>query len=75
MLALNEKVDHLKEEKSNLESQLAAANTTIVQLQRENASLLVDLTDCNRKVLHAQEVCTMIMLSFSYKWNYFFLIL
>ena len=56
MLALNEKVDHMKEEKSSLESQLAAANSTIAQLQRENASLRADLTDCNRKVLHAQEV-------------------
>lgn len=55
MLALNDKIDHMKEEKSYLETQLAATNTTIAQLQRENASLLADLADCNRKVLHTQE--------------------
>lgn len=53
---LNEKLEHIKEDKTSLEGQIAIANTTIAQLHRENATMLAELGEVNRKLSHLQEV-------------------
>lgn len=56
ILLLTEKVEHLKEEKNSLETQLSVANSTSQQLQRDNANVVADLAELRRKLTTVQEV-------------------
>lgn len=56
ILLLTEKVEHLKEEKTSLETQLSVANSTTQQLQRDNANVVADLAELRRKLTTVQEV-------------------
>lgn len=56
ILLLTEKVEHLKEEKTSLETQLSVANSTSQQLQRDNANVVADLAELRRKLTTVQEV-------------------
>lgn len=56
IVLLTEKVEHLKEEKTSLETQLSVANSTSQQLQRDNANVVADLAELRRKLTTVQEV-------------------
>lgn len=56
ILLLTEKVEHLKEEKTSLDTQLSVANSTTQQLQRDNANVVADLAELRRKLTTVHEV-------------------
>lgn len=62
ILLLSEKVEHLKEEKISLETQLSVANSTTQQLQRDNANVVADLAELRRKLTAVQEVMFTVVL-------------